>query len=94
MPGMHTYANRFCDRLKPVFGIPEIKPAIGESFDYANDLFLADSCTVLHRDGHVTRGTPLSVTYDALIDWNRRHMTAKAFADHYGDDPTERGFGD
>jgi hypothetical protein len=85
-------ANTFADRLRPKFGIPQIKPAIGEAFDANNDLFLADACTVLHRDGHITRGSAASVTHDALIDYNRRHMTAADFADHYGDDITENGF--
>jgi hypothetical protein len=82
---MHRIANTFRDDLKPLFGICQIKPEIGETFDKANDLYLHDACTVHHRDGHVTRGTPASVTHDALIDWNRRHLTRDAFADHYGE---------
>lgn len=89
---MHLIANTFADRLKVKWGIPQIKPEIGESFDVNNDLCLIDACTVLHRDGHVTKGSPSSVTHDALIDYNRRHMSSDAFAEYYGDDPTENGF--
>ena len=89
---MTLAANTFSEHLNPKFGIPKIKPTIGAAFDANNDLLLHDACTVLHRDGHITRGSAISVTYDALIDYNRRHMSAEAFADHYGDDPTENGF--
>lgn len=82
-------ANTFAYKLKPRFGLPQIKPIIGESFDVNNDLILIDDWTVLHRDGHITRGSRISVTHDALIDYNRRHMSADAFADFYSDDPTE-----
>jgi hypothetical protein len=84
--------NTFAAHLSPRFGLPTIKPRIGEAFDQHNDLFLHDACTVLHRDGHITRGTPSSVTHDALIDWNRRNLRADVFADFYADDPTENGF--
>jgi hypothetical protein len=83
---MNRTANTFRADLKPMFGLPQIKPRIGEAFDVNNDLHLLDACTVLHRDGHITRGTAASVTHDALIDWNRRHMTREAFNDFYGDD--------
>ena len=89
---MLNTANTFADRLNPRFGIPQIKPVIGESFDANNDLCLVDACTVLHRDGHITKGSPISVTYDALIEYNRRHLSREAFSNHYGDDPTECGF--
>jgi len=89
---MHYLANTFADRLKPRFGIPSVKPEIGESFDDYNNLWLVDACTVLHRDGHITKGSPASVTHDALIEYNRRHMSPVAFADYYADDPTECGF--
>jgi hypothetical protein len=85
-------ANTFRADLKPRFGIPTIEPRVGEAFDVNNDLFLHDECTVLHRDGHITRGTKTSVTHDALIEWNRRNLRADVFADFYGDDPTENGF--
>ena len=85
-------ANIFADRLKPEFGLPTIRPSVGESFDQNNDLFLVDSCTVQHRDGTVTRGSAASVTHDALIAYNRKHMRAESFAAFYGDDPTESGF--
>lgn len=69
---MKRPANAFRDDLKPVAGIPTIKPRIGESFDKNNDLFLVDSRTVLHRDGHVTKGNPDRVTHDALLEYDRR----------------------
>ena len=84
-----TLANTFSDRLKPRFGIPAIRPAIGESFDVNNDLCLIAEGVVLHRDGHITRGSKTSVIYDAMIEYNRRHMRADDFAAHYADDPTE-----
>lgn len=86
---MHMLANTFADRLEPKFGIPSIRPNVGESFDVNNDLFLASEDTVYHRDGHITRGSKISVIYDALIDYNRRHMRADAFAAYYADDPSE-----
>lgn len=82
-------ANTFADHLKPTFGIPAIRPAVGESFDANNDLCLIAENVVLHRDGHITRGSRISVIYDALIEYNRRHMRADAFAAYYADDPTE-----
>jgi len=85
-------ANSFADRLKPKFGLPTIRPVVGESFDRNNDLFLVDACTVLHRDGTVTRGSAASVTHDALIVYNTKHMCAESFVEFYGDDPTESGF--
>jgi len=90
---MHRIANTFRDSLNTKFGFPQIQPSVGESFDVNNDLHLFDINTVMHRDGHVTKGSPASVTHDSLIDYNRRHMSADAFADHYADDPTENGFG-
>lgn len=86
---MFMTANGFADHLNPKFGIPAIKPVVGESFDRNNDLFLVDEHTVLHRDGHVTRSTSASVIHDALIEYNRRHMAPIAFAHNYADDPTE-----
>jgi hypothetical protein len=85
-------ANSFAARLKPKFGLPTIRPVVGESFDRNNDLFLVDACTVLHRDGTVTRGSAASVTHDALIVYNTKHMCAESFVEFYGDDPTESGF--
>ena len=82
-------ANTFSERLNPRWGIPEIEPAIGESFDANNDLTLIAPGVVLHRDGHITRGSTISAIYDALIEYNRRHMSAADFAYHYGDDPSE-----
>ena len=89
---MHLTANTFADRFNASFNIPAFRPKVGESFDRNNDLFLAAPGVVEHRDGHVTRGSEISVIYDALIEYNRRHMRADAFADHYSDDPTECGF--
>lgn len=78
--------NCFADNLKPSFGIPAIKPTRGQSFDRFNDLVLS-ACgkVVYHRDGHITNGTIRSVTSDALIEYNRRHMTRAAFDDCYGE---------
>ena len=89
---MHVIANTFADRFNASFGIPAIRPQVGESFDRNNDLFLVEPGVVEHRDGHITRGSDVSVIYDALIEYNRRHMRADAFADHYADDPSECGF--
>ena len=88
-----TIPNTFAAHLAPRFGIPTIKPAIGEAFDANNDLYLVDACTVLHRDGTVTRGTAASVTHDALIAYNRRHLRADVFADHYGKIRPNAGLG-
>ena len=79
-------ANTYADNLKPYFGVPQIKPACGQSFDRANNLFLSDCGSVVyHRDGHITNGTTFSVTSDALIEYNQRHMSRAAFDDYYGD---------
>ena len=87
---MHKIANTFAARLKPEFGLPQIKPTPSESFDTNNDLWLMEcGRRVMHRDGHITTGSPSSVTHDALIEYNRRHMTREAFADHYGDPEEE-----
>ena len=78
--------NCFADNLKPSFGIPAIKPTRGQTFDRFNDLSLSHCGTIVyHRDGFVTRGTKTSATHDALIDYNRRHMTRAAFDDCYGE---------
>ena len=83
---MQKTANTFKDSLKPYFGIPQIKPVRGEAFDAFNDLTLSDCGEIVyHRDGHVTCGTVISATHDALIEYNRRHMTRAAFDDCYGD---------
>jgi hypothetical protein len=83
---LHNRPNAYADRLKPSFGIPEIKPKPGETFDRENDLWLSDCGTIVyHRDGHITQGTVLSATSDALIEYDRRHMTPSAFADCYAD---------
>lgn len=75
--------NEFREDLKPVFGIPSIKPIPGESFDRNNDLLLGDDGrTVYHRDGYVSYGGPV----DALVEYNKRHMCPDAFADYYDDE--------
>ena len=80
---MLKFPNAFRDDLKPTFGIPTIKPITGEAFDKNNDLTLgADRRTVYHRDGYVSYGGPA----DALVDYNKRHMCRRAFAEFYGDD--------
>jgi hypothetical protein len=78
--------NTYADSLKPYFGVPQIDPVCGQSFDRFNDLVLS-ACgeVVYHRDGHITNGTIRSVTSDALIEYNRRHMTRAAFDDCYGE---------
>jgi hypothetical protein len=83
---MQKTPNTFKDSLNPSFGIPQIKPTRGESFDRFNDLTLSDCGEIVfHRDGYITRGTVNSATHDALIDYNRRHMTSAAFDDCYGE---------
>ena len=80
-------SSRYADRLKPVFGVPTIAPVFGETFDANNDLTLSYCGTIVyHRDGHVTRGTFRSVTSDSMIEYDRRHMTKRAFNDCYGVD--------
>ena len=84
--------NTYADNLNPSFGVPTIKPTPGQSFDRNNDLFLAECGTIVHhRDGHITRGTVYSVTSDALIEYDRHHMTRAAFDDCYdeGDERSE-----
>jgi len=81
-----TAPNNFAPRFKPEFGIPAIKPQPGETFDVNNDLTLLSCGTrVMHRDGSITSGTAASVTHDALIEYNRRHLKPEIFADYYGD---------
>ena len=83
---MKKLANEYADRFNAKFGIPTIKPRPGESFDVNNDLTMGnDGCTVYHRDGHVSYGG----SADALLTYNKRHMTRAAFLDHYGEDECE-----
>lgn len=83
---MQTTPNDYAENLKPYFGIPQIAPTLGQSFDRFNDLVLSNCGTkVFHRDGHITNGTTFSVTSDALIEYNQRHMTRAAFDDCYGE---------
>lgn len=80
---MHKLPNAFRDDLKPVFGIPTIRPKPGESFDKNNDLTLGDDGrTVYHRDGHVSYGGPA----DAIVAYDKRHMCPRAFVEFYGDE--------
>ena len=80
---MNNRPNAFKDAFKPHFGIPEIQPYPGETFDRNNDLTLGrDGRTVYHRDGHVTYGGPA----DALVAYDQRHMSRRAFNEFYGDD--------
>lgn len=84
---MQITPNTYADYLKPYFDIPQIAPTLGQPFDCFNDLVLSNCGTkVFHRDGHITNGTTRSVTSDALIEYNRRHMTRAAFDECYGDD--------
>ncbi|WP_306150711.1 hypothetical protein [Roseovarius sp. MMSF_3281] len=74
--------NAFRDDLKPKFGVPQIKPRLGETFDKNNDLTLGeDGRTVYHRDGYVSYGGPA----DAIVDYDKRHMHPAAFNEHYAD---------
>lgn len=80
---MHTLPNAFRDDLNPEWGIPTIEHRVGETFDKNNDLWLAeDGRTVYHRDGHVSYGGPA----DAILDYDKRHMTRDAFEEYYGGD--------
>jgi len=80
---MHNLPNAFRDDLKPRFGIPTVEPKPGESFDKNNDLVLgSDGWTVYHRDGHVSYGGPA----DALLAYDKRHMTRAAFEEYHGGD--------
>lgn len=79
---MHKLPNGFRDDLKPRFGIPTIEPRVGETFDRNNDLTLGeDRRTVYHRDGHVSYGG----CADAIVEYDKRHMTPQSFAEFYGD---------
>jgi len=83
---MQKSANGYAERYDVKFGIPNVKPKPGETFDRNNDLTLSEcGAIVYHRDGHVTRGTIFSATSDAFIEYNRRHMTKAAFDEHYGE---------
>lgn len=99
---MHYIANSFADRLKPRFGFATVTPAFGESFDVNNDLTLCQDGVI--RSRHAWQGAPIDIAQyggrviaacaDALLAYNRATMDSRAFAYHYGDDPTESGFGD
>lgn len=79
---MHKLPNNFRDDLKPRFGIPQVKPRPGETFDIYNDLTLGDDGrTVFHRDGHISYGGPA----DAIVAYDKRHMMPSAFDEWYRD---------
>lgn len=79
---MLKLANTYSPRFAPKFGLPTVEVMPGTTFDANNDLTLgADGRTVYHRDGHISRGG----TADAIVEYNRRHMTRAAFNEHYGD---------
>ena len=87
---MNKLPNTFRDEFCPEFGIPLVKPRPGESFDVNNDLYLArDGRTVHHRDGHISHGGVV----DALLSYNKRHMSRTDFAEYYGEDECEEEFG-
>lgn len=95
-----TYTpNVFQDRLKPAYGLPTVMPVQpGESFDWANDCFLShDGMRIEFRADwpaiEIPGGRVGSAMCDALKVWNRHYLSASEFSDHYGDDPTECGFG-
>lgn len=84
---MHKLPNAFRDEYKPMFGIPTIKPRPGETFDTNNDLLLGDDGrTIYHRDGHVSYGGPA----DAILAYDKRHMSRAAFDEFYGGDDDAR----
>lgn len=96
-----TYlANTFAENLNPVFGLATIEPERGRSFDVNNDLFLDHDGVI--RTRHDWQGPSIDTSkhssiiaacFDALINYNRATMRPADFAAHYGDDPTECGFG-
>lgn len=80
---MHLIPNTFRDDLNPKFGVPTIKPKPGQTFDKNNDLTLGDDGrTVYHRDGFVSYGGAC----DAIVAYDKRHMRADKFFEHYGGD--------
>jgi len=96
---MNRLANTFRDDLKPAFGLATVEPKRGASFDAANDLFLGDDGVI--RPRHDWQGAPIDTAShssvvaacaDALVNYNRATMRPAAFAEYYGDDPTECGF--
>jgi len=90
MSGLLRMANTYHNRFNPSFGIPSLPVLPGETFDVNNDLTLsACGMKTFHRDGHITDNR---CTGDALLEYNKRHMTTTAFAECYGDD-SEEDFG-
>ena len=78
---MKRLANEYADRFNATFGIPQVKPKPGETFDRNNDLTMGDDGrTVYHRDGHVSYGG----SADALLTYNKRHMSRRDFYEYYG----------
>ena len=87
MSGFLRTPNTYHARFKPSFGIPSLPVLPGETFDVNNDLTLSACGTkTLHSDGHVTNN---SCTGDALLEYDKRHMTTAAFTECYGDDSEE-----
>lgn len=98
---MYRSPNIFRDGLDPRFGLATIEPERGTSFDAANDLFLDDDGVIRPRHSWqgpeidtATHSSVIAACADALINYNRATMRPADFADFYGDDPTECGFGD
>ena len=84
-----TTPNTFAARYRPSFGIAQIKPAPGDTFDVNNDLTLSACGTrVFHRDGFVSE-----TVADCFVDYDKRNLTARAFVECYGDSDIEEEFG-
>ena len=87
---MKRLANEYSGKLNPEFGVPTIKPSRGDYFDRNNDLFLSDCGTIVyHRDGYKTLGTIYSACSDALIEYNKRHLSTADFNEYYGTESDE-----
>ncbi len=70
----------------------------GHAFDAANDCWIDHDGAFIHirnvsQPVSIKRLGVLGATTDALMIWERSRNGAKAFAEHYADDPTENGFG-
>ncbi len=93
-------ANTFRDDLRPAFGLATVAPKLNAAFDMNNDLFLGDDGVIRPRHDWqgpaidtAKRSSIIAACADALINYNRATMRPEDFADYYGDDPTECGFG-
>lgn len=83
-------ANDFAERFAPQWGLPQITPTPGESFDRNNDLFLHTDGKIYPRHGWqgpvidtAKHSSVSAACCDAILNYNRATMTAADFADHY-----------